>query len=209
MNFTITYAITACDEYKELNKLLTFLTSHIREEDEIVVQLDKSKSNEKIKKLVNGFELPLFEFDLNNDFASFKNHLKSKCKGDYIFQIDADELPADETVMNLHKILEANLDIDLFLVPRVNIVDGLTEEHVKKWGWTVNDQNWVNWPDYQARIFKNNFNIKWRNKVHEQIVGATTGVQLPANLDYALMHIKDVKRQERQNSKYDQIENVS
>jgi hypothetical protein len=207
MNFTISYAVTACDEHKELNKLLLFLTTHKREQDEILVQLDKSKSSQKIKDLINEFKINFIEFDLNNDFAAFKNNLKSKCKGDYIFQIDADEIPADETVMNLDKILEANLDVDLFLLPRVNIVNGLTEQHKEKWNWTTNEQNWVNWPDYQARIIKNNFNIKWKNKVHEQIIGATTGVQFPANLDYALMHIKDINRQEKQNAKYESIEN--
>jgi glycosyltransferase involved in cell wall biosynthesis len=209
MNFKISYAITVCDEAKELNKLLSFITSHKREEDEIVVQVDEGNHTQEVLSVIESFDIKVHLFPLNNDFASFKNNLKKLCKGDYIFQIDADEIPSDETVINLHKILEANLDIDLFLVPRVNIVNGLTDSHLKKWEWNLNEQNWINWPDYQYRIFKNNFNIKWKNKVHEQITGVNSGVQLPATLDYAIMHIKDIKKQEKQNSKYDQIENVS
>jgi len=205
MNFKISYAITACDEQQELNTLINFLLKHKREEDEIVVQVDKSNHTQEVSDVIETHKLKKNEFELNNDFASFKNNLKKICKGDYIFQIDADELPAEETVENLDKIIESNLDVDLFLVPRINIVQGLTENHIKKWNWQTNDQGWVNWPDYQYRIFKNNFNIKWEGKVHEHIVGAKTGSMLPKTIEYALVHIKDIKRQEKQNQKYETI----
>ena len=38
---------------------------------------------------------------------------------------------------------------------------------IKCAGWNVNDKGWVNWPDYQWRIWKNKPKIKWKNKVHE------------------------------------------
>jgi len=205
MNFKISYAITARNEHKALNTLINFLLDHKREEDEIVVQVDKSNHTQEVSDVIETHKLKKNEFELNNDFASFKNNLKKICKGDYIFQIDADELPAEETVENLDKIIESNLDVDLFLVPRINIVQGLTENHIKKWNWQTNDQGWVNWPDYQYRIFKNNFNIKWEGKVHEHIVGAKTGSMLPKTIEYALVHIKDIKRQEKQNQKYETI----
>lgn len=206
MNFKISYAITVCDEHKELENLLGFLFPLKRPEDEIVVQVDKLNCSDKVLKLLDSIEeINYFFFPLNNDFATFKNNLKKICKGDYIFQIDADELPAEETVKNLHKILESNVDIDLFLVPRVNVVRGITDKHIEDWGWEKNENQWINWPDYQSRIFKNNFNIKWKNSVHEYIDGASTGVQLPATLDYALTHVKDIKRQEKQNSLYNKL----
>jgi hypothetical protein len=206
MNFNISYAVTACNEHKELNELLSFLKSSKRKEDEIVVQVDKLNcSNDVLEVLESHSEIEYYFFPLNSDFATFKNNLKKICKGDYIFQIDADETPALETVENLHKIIEVNLDIDLFLVPRVNIVQGITDKHLEDWDWEKNDNQWINWPDYQSRIFKNNFNIKWKNAVHEFIDGATTGVKLPATLDYALTHIKDIKRQEQQNSLYNKL----
>jgi len=206
MNFKISYAITACDEHKELNTLINFLFNHKREEDEIVIQVDKSNHTQEVSEVIEAHKLKKNEFELNNDFASFKNNLKKICKGDYIFQIDADELPAEETVKNLHSILESNIDIDLFLVPRINIVNGITEDHIKKWGWKQNDNKWINWPDYQYRIFKNNFNIKWQGKVHEHVVGAKTGSMLPETIEYALVHIKDIERQEKQNKSYDLID---
>lgn len=205
MNFKISYAITACNEHRELNELLLFLFKYKRKDDEIVIQVDKSNHTQEVSDVIEKHKLTKHEFELNNDFASFKNNLKKICNGDYIFQIDADEIPAQETVENLDKILESNLDIDLFLVPRINIVQGLTESHIEKWNWQTNDQGWVNWPDYQYRIFKNHFNIKWKNKVHEQIVGAKTGSMLPDKIEYALVHIKDIDRQEKQNEKYESI----
>lgn len=205
MNFKISYAITACNEHKELNTLINFLLDHKREEDEIVVQVDSGNVTKEVLDVIKKNNLKENKFNLDNDFASFKNNLKKICKGDYIFQIDADEIPSVETVSNLNNILESNLDVDLFLVPRINVVNGLTEEHIKKWNWHVNEKKWINWPDYQYRIFKNNFNIKWKNKVHEIIVGAQTGIRLPSTEEYALTHIKSIKKQEKQNSLYDKI----
>jgi hypothetical protein len=171
----------------------------------IIVQVDSDSFTQQVIDVIKDYNLKVNKFNLNNDFASFKNNLKKICKGDYIFQIDADEIPSVETVSNLNNILESNLDVDLFLVPRINLVEGLTEQHIKKWNWHVNEKKWINWPDYQYRIFKNNFNIKWKNKVHEIIVGAQTGIRLPATEEYALTHIKNIKKQEKQNHLYDKI----
>ena len=206
MNFKISFAVTACDEHEELEKLLFFLQSHKRDCDEIVVQVDKNKHTKKVSKVIDKFNLFKNEFELNNDFATFKNNLKSLCSGDYIFQIDADEIPSLETVKNLHKIIESNLDIDLFLIPRVNLVSDIEHKHIEKWKWNINANGWINWPDYQYRIFKNNFNIKWENKVHEKIVGANTGSQLPATPEYALVHEKSIKKQIKQNKLYEKIQ---
>lgn len=205
MNFTISYAITACNEHLELDRLINFINKHKRSEDEIIVQVDSGNVTTEVLDVIKKNNLKENKFNLDNDFASFKNNLKKICNGDYIFQIDADEIPSVETVSNLNNILESNLDVDLFLVPRINVVNGLTQEHIKKWNWHVNEKKWINWPDYQYRIFKNNFNIKWKNKVHEIIVGAQTGIRLPATQEYALTHIKNIKKQEKQNSLYDKI----
>lgn len=205
MNFKISYAITVCNEHKELQSCLEFISQRKRKEDEIVVQIDADNHTEKVLKVIKSFNLTINKFKLNNNFAKFKNNLKKICKGDYIFQIDADEIPSEEIVLNLHEIIKSNLDIDLFLVPRINIVKGFTPEDLNEFGWTQNSKKWINFPDYQYRIFKNTFYIKWKNKVHEQIVGATSGSKLPATEEYALMHIKNSDKQRSQNSLYEKI----
>ena len=45
----ISYAITVCNEIKEVTNLLNFLQLHIRKEDEIVVQYDKDNATKDVK----------------------------------------------------------------------------------------------------------------------------------------------------------------
>lgn len=205
MNFKISFAVTACNEHEELDKLLTFLSEHKRKQDEIVVQVDKENHTKKVTKVIEKFNLTKNEFNLNNDFASFKNNLKSLCGGDYIFQIDADELPSLHLVSILPELLTLNKGVDIILVPRINTVEGLTQEYIDKWKWKVDDKGWVNWPDYQWRIYKNSDDIKWINKVHEKLTGFKEYSTLPLVEEYALQHPKSIKKQKEQNNYYDTL----
>ena len=200
---TVSYAVTACNEHEELERLLLLLDLHIQEEDEIVVQLDTSATDE-VKKVLENFAIKVIEFPLNNDFASFKNNLSEHCDRDYIFQIDADEFPQVELLLNLPSILETNFDTDVFLVPRINTVEGLTPEHIQKWGWKV-ENNRVNFPDYQWRIWKNNGNITWKNKVHEVLQGYNSLTDFPPIDELCLIHPKTIVRQEKQNEYYNTL----
>ena len=205
----ISYAITVCNELEELTTLLNFLQLNIRKEDEIVIQYDESSVTDEVKEYITLMDSmhdnhKVIGFPLNKDFASFKNNLKSHCSGDYIFQIDADEVPHEALVEWLPDILEKN-PVDIVFVPRVNTVEGLTEQHIEKWGWKVNDKGWVNWPDYQTRIYKNTEDVTWMNKVHEKITGYDTFSNFPAEEHWALYHPKQIDRQEKQNEFYETI----
>jgi glycosyltransferase involved in cell wall biosynthesis len=197
---SISYAITACNEHVELARLLELLENNIREEDEIVIQLDIDNATKEVRQIANKYTA----HPLNGDFATFKNHLTKFCTKDYIFQIDADEYPHLSLIQSLPEILEYN-PIDVFLVPRINTVDGLTEQHIKQWRWNVNEDGWVNFPDYQWRIWKNIPKIKWINKVHERLDGFSTYITLPPSEEYCLYHPKDIKRQEKQNQFYNTL----
>ena len=209
----ISYARPVHNEHVELEKFLSFLIKHIDENDEIVVQCDKGNTIPEVYKVLNSFKAPVglkdplkvIEFPLNRDFSSFKNNLKNNCEGDWIFQIDADELPHESLIINLKALLELNTNTEMLLVPRVNIVDGLTQEHVNKWRWNVNEKGWVNWPDYQTRIIQNSSKIQWASKVHEVIVGFSTKGALPMEEEWCLYHPKDIERQEIQNNFYDTL----
>jgi len=206
---TISYAITACNEHVELERLLNQLNESIRLEDEIVVQLDIT-ATAKVKAVAEKYnvgapyEYHRIQATLNNDFASFKNNLSEHCTRDYIFQIDADEYPHPELIENLPALLEHNPEIDVFLVPRINTVEGLTEEHIRKWGWNVQNGR-VNFPDYQWRIWINKKNIKWINKVHERLDGFGLYCNLPLLDELCLYHPKDIIRQEKQNQYYNTL----
>ena len=199
---SISYAITACNEHVELDRLLNQLSSSIRDEDEIVVQMDITATDE-VKAVVNKYKLMSYFYPLNKDFATFKNNLKGLCTKDYVFQIDADEYLSEALLAYLPAILEDNSKVEMFSIPRINTVEGLTEQHIKQWGWRVDERGWVNYPDYQNRILKNKPEIHWVNKVHEKIVGAMTTTEIPPGLD--LIHPKTIDRQEKQNNYYNTI----
>ena len=196
------------NEGDSLLKLLEFLVEHKDEEDEIVI-LDDYSDDEKTKEILDTMcsihEIKFEQRNLLKDFAGQKNHLKNMCTGDYIFNLDADELPNKWLMKNIKSILEANPTIDLYWVPRVNTVEGLTDNHVKAWGWKVNEKGWVNWPDYQGRIWRNRPNIIWKNAVHEILKGYKEHTYLPMEEQFCFYHPKDIDRQEKQNEFYEKI----
>ena len=206
----ISYAITVCNEHKEIEKLLTFLFEHKRTKDQVVVQMDMNATEEVIgvcerfeSKPVS--EYSLIQFELNKNFAQYKNNLNKHCAGNWIFQIDADEIPNSYLIQALPFILETNSDVEAYWVPRVNTVAGITDEHIAKWGWRVDDMGWVNFPDWQMRLYRNIENIYWIKPVHEQLKGYTKFANLPAEEKFALYHPKDIGRQEKQNAFYETI----
>ena len=205
---TISYAITVCNELEEIQKLLNFLQVRIREEDEIVIQYDDQSVTDEVMEYLTLMEkihkYTVVGFPLNKDFGAFKNNLKQSCTKDYIFQIDADEIPHEVLVEYLPQLLESN-QVDVIFVPRVNTVEGLTDEHIQKWKWKVNEEGWVNWPDYQLRIYKRTDDVEWRNKVHETITGYDTFSNFPAQEEWSLYHPKQIDRQEKQNQFYETI----
>ena len=201
----ISYAIPVCNEHIEVERLLSFLLEHIDENDEIVIQCDKGNTTNEVYKVLQHPRFNVIEFPLNGHFSNFKNNLKENCSGDWIFQIDADEYP-DEYLINIFpNILEKNSDTEVFLVPRINEVLGITQSHLGQWGWNMNDKGWINFPDYQTRILRNISEIKWHNKVHEVIKGHKKFAPLPTNEEYCLWHPKNITRQEIQNKYYNTL----
>jgi len=203
----ISYAITVCNELEEVKRLVNFLLSNKRKKDEIVILFDKQNGSAEVRQYVADLpkEITVQRSNFQRHFADWKNLLTSFCEGDYIFQIDADEVPCTPLIESLPSILESNPELDVLLVPRVNTVEGLTQEHIQKWNWNVNSEGWVNWPDYQWRIYRNTSEIKWKNKVHEVLEGFKTYTTLPMEEDYSLYHPKTIERQERQNNYYDTL----
>jgi len=205
----LSYAITACNEYEEIIRLVTQLLNYKGENSEIVVLLDTPKAPtelvEYLELQANADYITLIESEFDNDFAHWKNFLNSQCKGEWIFQLDADEYLDPNLIVNLEDILETNIDKDLIVVPRINTVEGLTEEHIHKWGWRVDEKGWVNFPDVQTRIYKNKETIGWAGKVHERIGGFESYTAFPSDEMYCIKHPKTIKRQEKQNDYYNTL----
>ncbi len=204
----ISFAITVCNELNEIKELVPFLIKNKRINDEIVVLFDSKNGDENVLEFLLSFnKLPNVQTwrsgDFDNDFAEWKNKLNEYCTGDYIFQLDADEMISEYLVKNVHEIIEMNTEIDLFFVPRINKVDGITNEHVRRWRWNLDSDGRINYPDYQGRIYKSH--LKWVGKVHERIGGAKYYSLLPTEEEYSLKHNKTIDRQEKQNNLYSTI----
>jgi len=206
----VTYAITVCNELVEITNLINFLHPRLKKDDEILIQYDSDAVTSQVKDYLTILRqlhsnVRVIGFPLNKDFASYKNNLKNHANGMFIFQIDADEMPSEYLVENLQFFLESNKDVDLFFVPRINTVEGLTKEHIQKWRWKVTENGWINFPDYQTRIYRRTSEIEWQGKVHERIIGYNTLSVLPQEEEYCLYHHKQIERQEKQNDYYDTI----
>ena len=209
----ISYSITCYNEHKELDRLLSHLSQYVRPEDEVVIIQDISIKNaksiiqtevEELEKVLSKYDFQVHQFEFRKDFAELKNFAKSKCSGDYIFSIDADEIPNPILIEQLPIILDIN-EPELVWVPRINIVNDITDWHLKHWGWNQTEKGWINFPDYQARIFRNADHIKWVRPVHEVIEGAKTYSHLPPHEELTLLHEKDIRKQEFQNKLYQEI----
>jgi glycosyltransferase involved in cell wall biosynthesis len=202
----ITFGITTHNEGKYITNLLQQLVPHCRTSgDEIVVVDDYSTDTETSIILMDAEErgeIKLFYHALNGNFAAHKNVVKEMASGDYIFQIDADEMLDPNLLANIKPTIYVNRDIDLFSVPRINIVDGMTNEDIQKYGWIVNEKKWIWFPDFQHRVYRRSSTIRWEGKVHERIVGHKTQATLPAEPAWALIHLKTIERQRLQNEFY-------
>lgn len=206
---TLTYAITVCNEIEEITKLINFLLLRIAETDDILIQYDSDSVTDVVLKYVDLMQslhpnITVTGFPLENDFAKFKNNIKKYSKGDYIFSIDADEIPHEFLIQNLQEILKSNT-VDIIFVPRINTVEGITQAHIDKWAWKVNERGWINFPDPQTRIYKNTVDVQWHGKVHERITGYNTFSIFPFEEIYCLYHSKKIDRQEKQNDFYKKL----
>ena len=205
----ISYSMLVHNETNTLEKLLKFLVKWKQPQDEIVI-LDDYSDDEKTKQIldfyVSAHDIVYEQRNLLGDFASQKNHLKSMGGGDYSFNLDADEMISLWLIKNIHEIIEANEGIDLIYLPRINTVEGLTQQHIQSWGWQVNQEGWINFPDWQGRVFRNRPNIRWQFKVHEMITGYQTYATLPMEKPFCILHPKTISKQEEQNQKYSRIQ---
>ena len=190
----LSYAVCVCNESRELFSLLRFL-------------VDNSKNvTSQVRQVLERFSDKIVQFErpFCGNFSDHRNYQNSTCKGEYIFIVDADEIPQEILIKNI-KYLIIQSGADLLYVPRINICAGYTKEWLKKCNFVVNELGWINWPDYIGRVFKNDPTIKYGNKIHERIQGAKKQVQLEAKPDLAMWHIKSVEKQMSQDSLYTSI----
>lgn len=231
MKLSISYCIPVHNESAELELLLKTLIPFVEDCDEIIVQGDQGKVTDAVISIIREYsKMPNFhyiEYPLNKDFGTFKSNFAKQCKSDYIFLIDADEIPSKQLLTVLKFLLLENADVDAYDVPRFNIVKGLTKEWTTTWGWNVTTEmiqkldydtksvlklyglksdkvHLVNLPDYQRRIYRKSDTIKWEGAVHEKLLGMNNLAKLPfTDFGYGIFHVKELQRQIKQNKFYE------
>ena len=202
----ISYLITTHNEGENLQKLFWRVAYESGDHTKEIVVVDDYSTDEKTIEILtrwsNNKSIKLHKHALNDHYGEHKNYGNSLCSGKYIFQIDGDELPNEILLLNLPSIFESNPQIDVFHVPRKNMFIGMTDNDIKKWGWRVNKDGFVNWPDYQSRIYKNEPQIKWERKLHETIVGMDQYAYIPDVYELSLYHEKTIEKQRNDNQRY-------
>jgi hypothetical protein len=207
----ISFTITVYNELLELKQLKTLIEQIKEEQDEVVILHTYRDANEQeqalfkdIKQIAESFADRYTNFHFQNKFCDLKNYLIGLATKDYICNFDADELCTIDTFRLWKQAIMAN-NYDLYYLPRINTVVNYTLDDIKKYKWTINEYGWINWPDYQPRIFKNTRNIKWSGNVHEAITGAVNTAALPADPKFAIIHHKTIQKQRQQNNLYETI----
>lgn len=193
----ISYAITVCNESRELYSLIAFLLKVKDEVDEINVLVDSAHVSTQVRNVVNFFneKIVVNYRDFDGNFSEHRNHHNSLCTGDYIFMIDADEMPQETLIKKIKEVIETS-KAHTVAVPRINLQPGFTQEWLDKCNFTINELGWINWPDYSIRVFKNDLSIHYTNSLHEVIKSSGPGVAIQAQPSMALWHIKSVEKQD-------------
>lgn len=198
----VTYGVTVCDESVELRTLLEVLVDTIIHSDEILVLVDFKKMTKDVIDVLSKFSnyITCIKYPFEGDFSQFKNRLNDFAKGEYIFQIDADEVPTGTLIEKMYVLTHA----DLVYIPRVNIMLGMTQDAMKLHGFQLNEAGFINFPDMQSRFYKKT--LRWSGKVHEKIEGAHKISQIPPDPKLCLWHVKTARKSRFQKEFYEKMD---
>ncbi len=192
----ITYSIQVCNESRELYSLVNFLLKVIDEDDNVQVIVDSLHKTDKIDKVIEHFndKITVLERPFDTFYKNACYH-KEVATGEYIFQIDADEMPQEKLITNIKNVIKET-EAEIFFIPRINIHPGITQSFIDYYKFNVNEAGWINWPDYQGRLYKNCESITWTDELHSKLTGSTKVQGIVARPELALWHIKSMEKQE-------------
>lgn len=208
----LTYSITVSSEEREFRKLYETLRINKRDNDNILVLVDITKCppdsdfHEFLLDLHKARHIKLISDEFNGDFGSWKNKLiDHPMVGDFQIFLDADELLPPQLIDDLPEIIELNPQVNILGFPRSNFVKDITPEDIQRWGWRIDEQQKINWPDIQLRGLRTGKGIKWYGSVHEILKGEGITTVLPLEPQYSILHSKTIHRQRQQNDFYNQL----
>jgi len=191
----ITYSIQVCNESRELFSLANFILKVKDDEDNLNIVVDSLHVTDKVRMVLEYFKdrVTVYERPFDSFYKNSQFH-KEIATGDYVFSMDADEMPQEVLIKNLKKMIEDS-NPDSIAVPRINIHPGATAEFLKNSGFHANEVGWINWPDYQVRIYRNSPDVNWSDELHTKLV-AQRQIAINDRPEYAIWHIKSIEKQE-------------
>jgi tetratricopeptide (TPR) repeat protein len=125
------------------------LNSILTEVDEIVIVDTGSKDG--TLNIAKCFTNKIYSYEWSDDFSAARNFAISKCTGQWIFSLDADE-KLDSQSGSLRQLIMDNPEAEAFLLPLLVCV-GATDERFSV-----------------VRLFRNNAEYRFAGKIHEQVV---------------------------------------
>ena len=149
-------------------------------------------STDKTLDIINEYDVNLIHRKWADNFEIQKNNSLDAANQEWRVWIDADETYEPIFWNQLcWYIRDANSrGVDCVNVPRINTVEGVTPEFAEQNSWNLSYFNWVNYPDYQQRIFK--AHCKFAGRTHERIINVKKDAALVG------VHCKHPKTLERQ-----------
>ena len=120
--------------------------------DEIVIV--DTGSDDHTKEIAARYTDRLYDFEWVEDFAAARNFAFSRCRGDYIYSCDADEVLDEENQVRMKQLMEAMLDeVEIVQMKYVDPVS--TVLNTKK--------------EWRPKLFKRLRSFRWEDPVHEGV----------------------------------------
>ena len=149
-------------------------------------------STDKTIDIIKEYNINLLHKKWADNFEIQKNNSLEHATQEWRIWIDADETYEpifwNQLVWYIRDAQQR--EVDCINVPRINIVHGLTPQFAEENAWNISYFNWVNYPDYQQRVFKSH--CKFAGRTHERIINVKKDAALVG------VHCKHPKTLERQ-----------
>lgn len=132
-------------------------------------------SKDKTLEIAKRFEAKIINTTNPPNFHINKNKAIDAASGDWILQLDADEVVSRELFLEIRKVTSKDLKINGYWIPRRNFFLG---RYLTKGG---------QYPDYTLRLYKNGFGRLPAKDVHEQ-------AEVKGDVGYLkkdLLHLRD------------------
>ena len=127
-------------------------------------------STDKTISIIEEYNANLIHRKWDDNFEIQKNTSLDAANHEWRIWIDADETyePIFWNQLCWYIRDANNRGVDCINVPRINTVEGITQEFADQQAWNLSYFNWVNYPDYQQRIFKSH--CRFAGRTHERII---------------------------------------